>query len=198
MCWYYYTFPIDVMKRICGQATAKEEKKLIKAVTDPDETDFDEDQIVIVKRLAKEVLHKGIDYTDKDGEETDMLDMIVTTMFSHMGMEKELQLKPVSQDPMTIHLAVELFQAAQAASLPLLPPILHGRRFGDDAPTLCNYVFLSREELTQVRTEALKLRDDKTIKWKFPETPQLIDKMLVYCIDRALKDSSLWLYGHLT
>jgi hypothetical protein len=186
------------MKRVCGQATAKEEKKLIKVVTDPDETDFDEDQIVIVKRLAKEVLHEGISYADKDGEETEIQDMIVTTMFSHLGLDKELKIKPVSQDPMTIDLAVELFQAGQAAALPLLPTILHGRRYGDDAPSLCNYVFLSREELAQVKAEALKLRDDRKIKWKFPDTPQLIDKTLINCIDDALKDPSLWLYGHLT
>ena len=198
MCWYLYSYPIEIFNQVFGSATKAQARKLMNLLNDPDEGIEDDEEREIAIELAEEMLNRGIDMGRKSEEQKSVMDHILALAMNRLGLGKELKVKPRSPEPVTLKVAAELVRNAPAVDAKLLGLFDRGRRFGlTEGRQLDSYFFLKPEEIIQLKNEVARLLANPNVKWPHPDFPKAIQSNLAEPLAKVAESSEDGLYAQL-
>jgi hypothetical protein len=185
-------------KRVLGSATKKQEQQLLSLVKDPNEGFGDREDRAIAATLATEILHNGISYQGKTGEEQDILDQVVSMAFHDMGLGEEIGVTAVCREPITLALVDELIANATNADVSMVHLFKYGWRFQHDEPPEHAYFILLPEEVSRLKSEVETLLADHKSRWRSAEMPQIARERIVSVLDEVIRHDGSGLYARRT
>ncbi len=199
MCWYLYSYPVEVFERVFSSATKGEEGKLMQLIADPDEGFEDEEEQEAAVGLAREMLHKGITMEGKGEEEKDMMDRILALAMHDIGLGEELEVKPRSPEAITLKVAEELVRNAGTVDAKLLTLFKRGRRYGlsEGRQHEC-YFFLRPEEVVVLKEEVERLLAKADVRWPHPDFPKAIRRNLAEPLGKVAQSPGEGVYARLS
>ena len=199
--WYFFTFDPAKAARVFGRATPPQVKRLVTAMTDPDERgDSDDDEAEQITAVTRRAMTAGVSYDGLSAAEAAQLDDVVVTAFHRLGLAKTLAVKAVSPEAVDTRLGDHLAKLALARRPdPLLRLLAGGRRMGQPTPARrCGYLVLTRDEADRMLGEASDLVADPATAWADDEAAAYSRLALLPALAAVGRTDGLALYGHLT